>query len=130
MKGFKNVILVLAIIVGGSQIANAAGSNQSAGFYFSIAFGSVSSPAYLGADTQQLIAVPSFNVSYSDRFFASLGEAGFNFVNANGWRAGPIVKYDVGRLENGDNPLLIGGDETTDLKGLGDIEGSIKFGGF
>ncbi|MFT6878263.1 MAG: outer membrane protein [Granulosicoccus sp.] len=131
MKSFIYSILALSIVAATSTAAYAADSNQSAGWDFSLAVGSVSAPAYLGADTQQLSAVPSFNINYADRFFASISNAaGYNLINANGWRAGPIAKYDFGRLENGDNPLLIGGDETTELMGLGDLDGAAEIGGF
>ena len=62
-------------------------------------------------------------------FFASLEGVGFNLLNQNGFRAGPIAKYDFGRDEEGSNPLGFGND-SDDLKGLGDVDGTVELGGF
>lgn len=99
------------------------------GWQFSIAAGTLISPAYLGADDYQISAFPNFSVQYRDLFFASLEGAGFNLLNQNGFRAGPIAKYDFGRSEDGSNPLGFGSD-SNDLKGLGDVDGTVELGGF
>jgi len=98
---------------------------------YSASLATMSATSYLGDDDQQLSLFPDIQVTYSDRFFASiLGGIGYNLINAQGWRAGPIAQLNLGRFEDGDNPLLIAGDETEDLVGLGDIDPSIELGGF
>ena len=88
-------------------------------------------PAFLGSDDYQAMAVPDIKVEYKDVFFASPFEGvGFTAIDSDGWRAGPIAKYDFGRTEDDDNPFRIAGGETTALKGLGDIDGSFEIGGF
>ncbi len=101
------------------------------GWSFSLSSGFAVAPAYLGSDDYLLIAAPDLEVRYSDRFFASLlGGMGYNLINDNGLRLGPILKYDFGRDEDGGNPLRIAGDESDDLRGLGDVDGAFEIGAF
>lgn len=41
-----------------------------------------------------------------------------------------LGRYDFGREEDGDSPFLLQGDETDDLRGLGDIDDTLKIGVF
>ena len=99
------------------------------GWAFSVSAGTLISPAYLGADEYQVSVFPNLSVQYEDLFFASLEGVGFNLIRQNGFRAGPIARYDFGRDEDGSNPLGFGG-ETDDLKGFGDVDGTVELGGF
>ncbi|MBN8524324.1 MAG: MipA/OmpV family protein [Planctomycetes bacterium] len=88
-------------------------------------------PAFTGSADYQLIAFPDFKVEYKDRFFAAPFEGmGYNIINSDGWRIGPIAKFDFGRTEDDDNPFRIAGEETTALKGLGDVDMALELGGF
>lgn len=63
-------------------------------------------------------------------FFASLGEGvGYNIISTDHWKIGPIVKYDFGRKEDGSNMLAMG-DDTNDLWGLGDVDGTMEVGAY
>ena len=46
------------------------------------------------------------------------------------FRAGPLVRLDFGRDEDGGGPFRIAGDRTQDLRGLRDIDATISLGGF
>ncbi len=87
-------------------------------------------PAFLGSDNYQAIVLPSIKVEYKDRFFASPFEIGFNVINRRGWRAGSIVKLNLGRAEDDDNPFRIAGRKTKALRGLGDVGTTPEIGGF
>lgn len=101
------------------------------GWEVTVMAGTVLTPTYLGDDEYQVVAFPNVRVTYSDRFFASLGEGiGYNVINGNGWRIGPLVKYNFGRDEDGSNPLSLSGDDTKDLIGLGDVDPTAEIGGF
>lgn len=83
-----------------------------AGFY---------APKFLGSKDYGLVPIPDVKVEYKDRFFASVFEGiGYNVINSNGWRAGPIAKYALGRDQDDDNAL----------RGLGDVDGTFELGGF
>lgn len=88
-------------------------------------------PAFTGSKDYQAQAFPDLKAEYKDRFFASLFEGvGYNVVNNDSWRAGPIMKFDFGRAEKDDSPFRIAGGKTNALKGLGDVDASVELGGF
>lgn len=93
--------------------------------------GAIYAPAYQGSDDYQLSLVPDVSVKYREDFEASVHKGvRYNLVNYNGLRAGPIARYDFGRDEDGDSMFRVGGDETNDLRGLGDVDGAPELGGF
>lgn len=101
------------------------------GWNISAGAGLLVSPSYLGDDEYQFMAVPNIRMTYADKFFASIQEgAGYNLINNKHWRVGPLVRYDFGRDEDGDNTFRVGGDDTNDLRGLGDVDGTVELGGF
>jgi outer membrane scaffolding protein for murein synthesis (MipA/OmpV family) len=88
------------------------------------------SPAYLGADEYQLMAGPSIQLRY-DRAFLSLQDGlGYDLVRSGGWRAGPTISLRQPRRQSGNSPLMIAGERTDDLQGLGTIKASADVGGF
>ena len=94
-------------------------------------FGLLAAPKYLGDDDYQISAVPGLRVSYGDTFFASVNEGiGYNLINSGNLRAGPILRYDFGRDQEGENTFRISGGGTSDLFGLGDVDGTVELGGF
>ena len=94
-------------------------------------FGLALTPTYLGDDDSQLTLLPDVRVEYGDKFSASLlTGVKYNLISTSHWQAGPIIRYDFGRDELEGNPLSLAGDETNDLLGLGDIDGSIEVGGY
>tara|TARA_B100000085_G_scaffold282074_1_gene309912 strand:- start:711 stop:1538 length:828 start_codon:yes stop_codon:yes gene_type:complete len=88
-------------------------------------------PSYFGDDAYQFMAVPDIRVSYGDTFFASMQDgAGYNIIHTAHWKVGPLLRYDFGRDEDGDSTFRIGGDKTDDLRGLGDVDGSLEIGAY
>ena len=129
MKKLFTLLLASAMMIPAHSFAQDGNHNQ--GWSYSAGAGAVYSPSYLGDDESQLSAIPNIRVSYEDKFFASLGEGiGYNVVNNNGFKVGPIVKYDFGRDEDGSNPFAVNGDDTNDLRGLGDVDGSLEVGAY
>lgn len=104
-------------------------TNSEHGWQFSVSAGAVVAPHYLGDDEYQVSAFPNVTVRYKDLLFASIDGVGINAINTNGFRAGPIAKYNFGRDDDGSNPLGLV-DDTNDLVGLGDVDGTVELGGF
>lgn len=123
-------MLVVALSLGQAFQAVAQDGNSTEGWSIAVSAGTILAPSYLGDDAYQLSAVPNVRVTYADRFFASVEGVGYNVIKDQGWRVGPIVKYDFGRDEDGGNPLAIAGDDTDDLDGLGDVDGTVEVGAF
>lgn len=97
----------------------------------SIGLATITVPSYLGDNKNRSLIAPDLSVSYKGRFFIStLSGIGYNLINQDGWRAGPIVKYHAGRRQDGDQNYFVGDENTTDLQGLGDVEGTAELGGF
>lgn len=98
---------------------------------FTMEAGVLDAPAFVGSKDYQLIVFPNLKFEYKDKFFASVGEGvGYNVINSNGWRVGPIAKYAFQRQENGKNPFRVAGKASTALRGLGDVDATLELGGF
>lgn len=106
------------------------GPEQKEDWTFSVGAATIFKPAFTGSKDYQAMLVPDFKIEYKDEFFASLFGIGYNVINHDGWRAGPIVKLDFGRTEDDDNPFRIAGKKTEALKGLGDVDATLELGGF
>ncbi len=91
----------------------------------------VVSPAWQGSKDFVLSIYPDLRINYGEAFFASIPDGvGFNAINANGWRAGPIAKLRFGRDENGSgSPFAVTGGSDA-LIGLGNIGLTAEVGGF
>jgi len=91
----------------------------------------VVSPVWQGARDMAVSLFPDLRVNYKDAIFASIQDGlGWNVVNRNGWKAGPIAKLRFGRKEQrGGSPFLIAGGSDA-LLGLGDIAAAVELGGF
>lgn len=98
---------------------------------YTVGAGAIYAPAFVGSKDYQLIAYPDLKVEYKDKFFASVGDGiGYNVVNSNGWRVGPIAKYAFERNDNGKNPFRVAGKESKALLGLGNVDATLELGGF
>ncbi|MFT6212560.1 MAG: outer membrane protein [Alphaproteobacteria bacterium] len=106
--------------------------NLSDGWHLSVGAGALYTPAFTGSDQYQLSTVPSIRVRYGNAFFASVEQGiGYNAIRKNGWKIGPIGRYQFSRREgDGGNPFRISGDNITALDGLGDVDGTFELGGF
>lgn len=87
--------------------------------------------AWQGSKDTALSVFPDLRINYKDTLFLSVPDGlGWNAVNADGWKAGPLVKLRFGRNEsNGGSPFqLLGGSDA--LIGMGDIGVAGEAGGF
>ncbi|WP_161630974.1 MipA/OmpV family protein [Niveispirillum irakense] len=115
----------------GDFISPAPGTGVKPDWKLSASLATLYMPAFTGSKDDQALVVPDIKVEYQDVFFASLFEGiGYNIINSGGWRAGPIVKLDIGRDEDDDNPFRIAGNKTRALRGLGDVSATPELGGF
>lgn len=106
-------------------------AEQDTGFQFTISTGIVSAPSYVGDDDSQISVFPNISVKYGERLNASLRGVEYTAIVRDGWKAGWILGYDSGREENpDDSQFMISGDTSTDLIGLGDVDGTVELGGF
>ncbi|MEP9401646.1 MipA/OmpV family protein [Sphingomonas silueang] len=101
------------------------------GWSVTIGAAPVLSPAWQGSRDMALSIFPDLRVNYGDVLFASVPDGiGWNAVNADGWRAGPLVKIRFGRDErDGGSPFLIAGGSDA-LEGMGNIRAAGEAGGF
>ena len=91
----------------------------------------VLNPVWQGSRDIALSIFPDLRINYKDAIFASIPDGvGWNLVNRDGWKAGPLVKVRFGRKETrGGSPFLIAGGSDA-LLGLGDIGAAVEPGGF
>jgi len=114
--GFSAAVFWAAVPVGA-----AAQQPPERDWTFTIGAAGFYAPEFQGSKDYAFVAVPDLKVEYRDRFFASMFEGvGYNIVNSEGWRIGPIAKYAFGRDE----------DDHVALRGLGDVDDTIELGGF
>jgi outer membrane protein len=91
--------------------------------------GTISAPTYLGDDTNQVSVFPNISVNYRERFKASIRGIEYVVIANKGWQIGPILRYDFGRDEDSSSPFTLSNDDSNDLEGLGDIDGTLELGG-
>lgn len=90
---------------------------------FTLGAGVMYMPAFAGSKEYQVMAFPDIKLEYKDLFFASPFEGiGYNIIDNHGWRAGLLMKFDLGRTEEDDNPFRLAGKKTSALRGLGDVD--------
>lgn len=88
-------------------------------------------PAWQGSRDYALSIFPDLRLNYRDALFFSIPDGlGWNMVNRDGWKLGPLAKIRFGRRElTGGSPFLVtGGSEA--LRGFGDVGLAGEFGGF
>ncbi|SIT82221.1 Outer membrane scaffolding protein for murein synthesis, MipA/OmpV family [Yoonia rosea] len=106
-------------------------THQDGGLQITISGGIVSAPSYVGDDDYQTSILPNITLRYGDRLEASLRGVEYTAIVGDGWKAGGILGYDSGREEAPDaSDFMISGEASTDLIGLGDVDGTIEVGGF
>lgn len=128
----KTFPLLLTLVLAASPaVAQPQQKQQTPDWLIGIGGGAVVAPAFEGSNDYNLMLVPDVRVSYKDTFFASVPEGiGYNLVNRHGWRAGPVGKIRWGREEDGGSPWRVAGDDTTALRGLGDVDTGFEAGAF
>ncbi|MGV3511246.1 MAG: MipA/OmpV family protein [Novosphingobium sp.] len=87
--------------------------------------------AWAGSKDTALSIFPDLRLNYKDSLFLSVQDGlGWNAVNRDGWKAGPIVRARFGRNDDdGGSPFLIAGGSDA-LRGMGDIGIAGEAGGF
>ncbi len=96
-----------------------------------LAVAPVFAPAWQGSRDYALSIFPDIRLNYRDDVFFSLPDGlGWNLVNRDGWKLGPLVKLRFGRQEStGGSPFLVTGGSTA-LRGMGDVDLAGEAGGF
>lgn len=91
----------------------------------------VVAPAWQGSRDTALSIFPDLRLNYKDSVFFSVPDGlGWNAVNQDGWKIGPLAKLRFGRQEStGGSPFLVTGGSTA-LRGMGDVDLAGEFGGF
>ncbi|RPE70948.1 outer membrane scaffolding protein for murein synthesis (MipA/OmpV family) [Pacificibacter maritimus] len=125
-------ILPIIAFIGLPSAALAQGhADQDSGLQVTISGGIVSAPSFVGDDDYQTSIFPNVTLRYGDRLEASLRGIEYTAIIGDGWKAGGILGYDFGREEAPDaSDFMISGEASTDLIGLGDVDGTIEIGGF
>jgi len=114
--GFSAVVLSAAV-----PFAASAQQPPERDWTFTVGAAGFYAPEFLGSKDYEFVPVPDLKVEYKNRFFASMFEGvGYNIVNSEGWRIGPIAKYAFGRDES----------DHIALRGLGDVDDTIELGGY
>lgn len=129
MKKISQIFIASAIMM--SVHASAQEQKpQKKGWSYSVGLGGGYTPIYMGDDENRASFFPNLTAKYEDKFFASFGQGiGYNLINTESWQVGPVIKYDSGREEDASNAFSGDGD-TTDLIGLGDVDGAVEMGAF
>jgi outer membrane protein len=130
----RTALIAAALAVAAPGFALAAEpqpQDQPEGWTVTLGAAAVASPVWQGSDDTAVSLFPDLRVGYKDVFFASLPDGvGWNAINSDGWKAGPIAKIRFGRdEEDGGSPFRISGDSDA-LIGLGDVDAAVEVGGF
>ena len=124
----KVVFLIAALGVSDRALAQA---TPNEGWGLNVGAGGLMSPTYDGDDSYRVSILPNIQLTYGDDFVASVQEGvGYRFINEDTLRAGPIGRLKFSRGEDGDQPFAVTGDDTTDLRGLGEVDTTFELGGF
>ena len=127
------LLLTVLLLPGLSPAAEeSAQADLRSGWKISVGGGLVVAPAFSGARSYSLLAVPDLRVSYDNLLFITVRD-GIRYVafERNGWRVGPLLSYTFRRSEkNGGSLFRIAGGDTNALQGMGDVDGAVSLGGF
>ncbi|MBY0563269.1 MAG: MipA/OmpV family protein [Hyphomonadaceae bacterium] len=123
---------ILAVLATLAVAPNAAAQEAADdGWRVTIGAGALYAPSYEGDDDYRFSALPSIEVEYDDVFFASVQNGvGYRIINTPTLRAGPIARLKFSRDEDGSQTFAVSGEDTDDLRGLGDVDASFELGGF
>jgi outer membrane protein len=131
MDYFMRHTLVCLGLLAQCATASAQSIEDEEGWRFTLGAGGLYAPTYEGDDDYRLSILPDVQVTYGDRFFASVQQgAGYRWVNSDNLRLGPIARLKFERSDDGDQSFAVTGDNTSDLRGLGDVDTSVELGGF
>lgn len=130
-SGFACGTIALLATLGMSEAAFAQQKPVNDGWGLMVGAGALYAPAYEGDDSYRLSVLPNLQITYGESFFASVQEGiGYRWINSQHVRSGPIARVKFARSEDGEQSFAISGEDTEDLRGLGDVDASIELGGF
>lgn len=97
----------------------------------SLGLAPVVAPIWQGSRDHGLSVFPDLRINYKDSLFFSIPDGlGWNAINEDGWKIGPVAKIRFGRRANtGGSPFLITRGSTA-LRGMGDVDLAGEFGSF
>ncbi len=105
-----------------AQDAPAAAPPPDKGWRLDVGAGVLAYPVFPGARADRVQPIPSIELHYGERFFASIREGvGYNLVRWKGLKAGPVANFAFPRHES---------DDRAALSGLGDVPFTLEAGGF
>lgn len=128
----KRIAMGVALSVGttASVWAERASAPEPTDWAVGVGAAAIVAPAFEGSRNTNIMLVPDVRVTYRDTFFASVPEGvGYKVINTPAWEVGPLAKLSMGRDEDGKSPFLLN-DETTALRGMGDVDAAPELGGF
>lgn len=101
------------------------------GWSVTVGIAPIFSPAWQGSKDMALSIFPDLRLNYGDTLFASVPDGiGWNAINHDRLKAGPIAKVRFGRDEaDGGSPFLVTGGSDA-LRGLGNVGAAAEVGGF
>jgi len=115
---------------GSAPPLSARGAAAGSGWTLTLGVAPVVSPAWVGSKDTVVSIYPDVRLNYRDVIFASVPDGiGWNALNSDGWKAGPLAKIRFGRNEDGSSPFVVSGGSDA-LRGLGDVSASAELGGF
>ena len=120
---------LLSTVLIALPISAQGGEQSNKDWQYGVSAGVFYTPTFLGDDDYQFSALPNITASYGDTFSASLAGVEYLAYESGRFRMGPVLRYDFGRDEDGSNPLALG-DDSDDLMGLGDVDGTVEIGSF
>jgi outer membrane protein len=127
----RYVTLVFAAAIGAANAATAQESPAARDWEVLVGGGALAAPSYEGDDDYRLSILPSIQINYRKKFFASVeGGVGYRVFDTEAFRAGPIARLKFERDDDGDQGFAVTGDDTDDLRGLGDVDTSLELGMF
>jgi outer membrane protein len=98
---------------------------------FGLGIAPIYAPVWQGSRDYGLSVFPDLRLNYKDAVFLSVPDGlGWNAINQDGWKIGPLAKLRFGRQEDtGGSPFLVTSGSTA-LRGMGDVDLAGEFGGF
>jgi outer membrane protein len=125
------MIVLLATAVGAVNAASAQEGRDVRDWEVLVGGGVLAAPSYEGDDDYRFSVLPSIQINYRKKFFASVeGGVGYRVVDTEAFRAGPIARVKFERDDDGGQSFAVTGDDTDDLRGLGDVDTSFELGAF
>lgn len=118
----ESVVLAQVVAPGVPTSTQGARVRKPKDWQITVGIAPVYAPAWQGSRDMALSIFPDLRINYRDSVFFSVPDGlGWNVINQDGWKIGPLFKFRFGRNENnGGSPFLISGGSDA-LRGMGDV---------